>query len=285
MFDSPLRYPGGKGRLTQHVIDLMELNDLIGAHYVEPYAGGAGIAISLLYLEYADHIHLNDLDPSVHAFWRALLDHPEELVRLVRDTPVTVDEWRKQRALQFSKEPVDTLALGFSTFFLNRTSRSGIIRGGAIGGVNQGGEWKINARYKPDVLVKRIEKVASYASRISLYNLDAAVLIREILPTIPERALVYLDPPYYEKGSALYQSSYRHDDHERIAGQVADIRQKWIVSYDNVEPIRRFYAAYRQETFGLNYSAAKRYEGVEVMVYGPGLKRPGQIRPCRGEAA
>lgn len=285
MFESPLRYPGGKGRLTQHVIDLIEMNDLVGAPYVEPYAGGAGIAIALLYLEYSDHIHLNDLNPSVYSFWRSLVDHPEELLKLVRDTPLSVDEWRRQRAIQFSSVPVGGLELGFSTFFLNRTNRSGIIGAGVIGGVKQSGAWRLDARYNVADLSKRIEKIASYASRISLYNLDAADLIANVLPTLPERALVYLDPPYYVKGSKLYQNSYKHDDHEEIAQLVGGIRQRWIVSYDNVEPIRLFYAAHRQQTFGLRYSAQRRYEGVEVMVYGDDVKIPGEVRPSRGEAA
>lgn len=285
MFDSPLRYPGGKARLSQHVIDLLELNDLVGGHYVEPYAGGAGIALPLLYLEYVDHIHLNDLNPSVYSFWRSVLDEPEQLAKLIRDAPLTVDEWRKQRALQYSPAGASTLELGFSTFFLNRTSRSGIIRGGVIGGVNQDGKWKMDARYNADALAKRVEKIASYGSRITLYNRDASDLIHEVLPHLPKRALVYLDPPYYENGSTLYQNSYKHDDHEKISREVETIPQKWIVSYDNVEPIRRFYAAYRQQTFGLRYSAHKVYEGVEVMVYDNTLKIPGEIRPSRGIAA
>jgi DNA adenine methylase len=285
MFDSPLRYPGGKGRLTRHVINLIEMNGLVGGHYAEAYAGGAGIAISLLYLEYADHVHLNDLDPSVYAFWRSILDHTEEFTRLVRDTPLSVEEWRKQRALQFTKEPVETLKLGFSTFYLNRTSRSGIIRGGVIGGINQDGKWKMDARYNARALIQRIEKVASYASRMSLYNLDAADLITEVLPTLPDRSLVYLDPPYYEYGNRLYKASYKHNDHARIAGLVGGIRQKWVVSYDNVEPIRQLYSDYRQQAFGLRYTANRRYEGVEVMIYCHGLQVPDEVRPHRGFAA
>jgi DNA adenine methylase len=285
MFDSPLRYPGGKGRLTQHVIDVIEMNGLVGGHYAEAYAGGAGIAISLLYLEYADHVHLNDLDPSVYSFWRAILDHTEEFTRLVRDTPLTVEEWRKQRTLQFVKEPLGILELGFSTFYLNRTSRSGIIRGGVIGGINQTGKWKMDARYNANVLNQRIEKVASYGSRISLYNMDAADLIADVLPTIPALTLVYLDPPYYDHGSRLYKASYKHDDHARIASMVGTISQKWMVSYDNVEPVRELYASYRQQSFGLRYNANRRYDGVEVMVYCDSLKIPSEVRPHRGMAA
>lgn len=285
MFDTPLRYPGGKGRLTQHVIDVLEMNDLSGGHYIEPYAGGAGIAITLLYLEYADHIHLNDLDLAVFSFWRSVTNQTEDFLRLVRDTPLSVEEWRKQRARQYAKESASTLELGFSTFYMNRTSRSGILRGGVIGGINQTGKWKMDARFNRGELIRRIEKVASYSSRITVYNRDASDLIAEVLPTLPARSLIYLDPPYYHHGSRLYHASYKHDDHARIAGLVKDIGQRWIVSYDNVEPIRKLYADYRQQTFGLRWSAQRQYDGVEVMVYCDDLAIPDEVRPFRGMAA
>lgn len=284
MFDSPLRYPGGKGRLAQYVIELVEMNDLTGDHYIEPYAGGAGIAITLLYLEYVSHIHLNDLNRSVHAFWRSVLDEPEALCRLVRDTPISVDEWKRQRAVQRTPDP-DPLTLGFSTFFLNRTNRSGIITGGIIGGKDQAGLWKLDARFNRQELAKRIAKIASYAPRISLYNRDAADFIEGPLKKIPASALVYLDPPYYAKGRQLYQNQYVHADHARIAELVATIRHKWIVSYDNAEPIQQFYSAFRQQTFGLRYSAKDAYKGIEVMVFCDQLKTPGAVEPWRGIAA
>lgn len=284
-FNTPLRYPGGKGRLTQFVANIISLNGLTGGHYVEPYAGGAGIAISLLYLEYVSRVHLNDLNRSVHAFWASVLDNPEELCRLIKDTPVTMDEWRRQRAIQEAEAP-SQLDLGFSTFFLNRTNRSGIIRGGVIGGKEQDGNWKLDARYNKDDLIRRIQKIARFRSRIHLYNLDAADLIENVLPSIPQQALVYLDPPYYVKGKGLYESHYGHDDHARIAELVrTKIRQKWIVSYDDVQEIKEIYAGLRQETFGLHYSAGTRYKGSEVFVYCDGLKTPGDIVPSRGAAA
>lgn len=284
MFDSPLRYPGGKGRLTQFVADLIELNGLTGGHYVEPYAGGAGIAISLLYLEYVSQIHLNDLNPSVYAFWKAVRDDPDALCRLIETTPVTPDEWRRQRAVQTAVSP-DPLDLGFSTFFLNRTSRSGILTGGMIGGKEQAGDWKLDARYNRPELSRRIQKIASYAPRIKLYNENAADFIATTLAAVPTKALVYLDPPYYVKGSKLYQNHYGHEDHREISELVGGIKQSWIVSYDNAEPIRTFYGSYRQEVFGLNYSAQDNYQGAEVMVFCHGLKRPPQVLPFRGIAA
>lgn len=284
-FNSPLRYPGGKARLTQFVADLVETNGMTGCHYVEPYAGGAGIALSLLYLEYADHIHLNDLNRSVHAFWHSVLNEPENLVRLVRDTVPTIEEWNRQRHVQKS-DCASMLELGFSTFFLNRTNRSGIIQGGVIGGKDQAGKWKLNARYNVQDLVRRIEKIAGYSSRISLYNLDAADLIRDVIPTFPQNSLVYLDPPYYVKGKGLYEDHYKHEDHAAVASLVrSSIRQPWIVSYDNVQPIVTLYAGLRQTEFGIWYTAGKLYSGKEVMVFCDALKVPDVIEPSRGVAA
>lgn len=284
MFDSPLRYPGGKGRLAQYVIDLIEMNELTGGHYVETYAGGAGIAISLLYLEYASHVHLNDVDPAVHAFWKATIEQPEQMAKLVRDTPLTLEERLRQKAIY--RDPASsTLELGYATFFLNRTNRSGIIHGGVIGGNAQAGLYKIDARYNRTELVRRIEKVASYAPRISLYRKDAADFIRDDLTHVASKALVYLDPPYYANGHRLYRNTYKHDDHAKIALAVATIQQPWIVSYDNAPEINALYSKFRQQTFGLGYSANARYKGTEVMVFSERLKIPGEVEPFRGFAA
>ncbi|MGQ3018210.1 DNA adenine methylase [Phenylobacterium sp.] len=283
-FNTPLRYPGGKGRLSQFVADLIETNGMTGCHYVEPYAGGAGIALTLLYLEYADHIHLNDLNRSVYAFWYSVLNASDELCRMIRDTPVTMDEWRRQKAVQATDASL--IDLGFSTFFLNRTNRSGIIKGGVIGGKEQAGNWKLDARYNVADLTRRIEKIAGYSSRISLYNLDAVELIERVIPELPDASLVYLDPPYYVKGKGLYQDHYRHEDHAKIAELVmSKIRQPWIVSYDNVEQIRSLYVGRRQTEFGIPYSAGTTYAGSEVMVFCDDMQIPAVIEPFRGIAA
>ena len=175
--------------------------------------------------------------------------------------------------------------MGFATFYLNRTNRSGIIHGGVIGGNRQDGAYKIDARFNRAELARRIEKVASYAPRMSLYNKDAADFIGTDLKQVPQRALVYLDPPYYANGSRLYRNTYKHADHAKIAALVGSISHPWIVSYDNADAIRELYAPFRQQVFGLGYSANSVYEGKEVMVFGDRLKTPGDVQPWRGFAA
>ena len=265
---TPLRYPGGKAKLGQFIRLILNTNDLQDSEYIEPYAGGAGIGFELLMLEYAKHIHLNDLDKAVFSFWDAVLNHTDALCKMISDTPVVISQWHKQREIQRNPEGHTSLELGFSLFFLNRTNRSGILNGGVIGGLDQTGEWKIDARYNKKELTSRIKKIASYRDRISICNMDAAQFIRKKIARLPKQCLVYLDPPYYMKGNRLYRNHYKHEDHAKIAELIrSQIEQYWIVSYDNTPEINALYRGCRKATYGLNYSANKAYVGSEVMFF------------------
>lgn len=184
-----------------------------------------------------------------------------------------------------SLEEASYLELGFSTFFLNRTNRSGIINAGIIGGKDQTGEWKIDARYNKKDLISRIERIAAYGDRIALYNLDAGKLIKELQGKIPKKTLFYFDPPYYVKGKELYVNYYKHDDHADIAKKITSLNNyKWIVSYDNALPIKRLYKSYKQKTYSLNYSAAEASVGSEVMIFSKDLRVPRIINPTRSKS-
>lgn len=267
-FTSPLRYPGGKGKLTNFVRLLFEENNLIDGHYVEPFAGGASIALGLLFNEYVFKIYINDINKSIYAFWYSVLYNTEKLCRSIFDTSVNIDEWHKQKLIQLNPEEYSRLQLGFSTFFLNRTNRSGILKGGVIGGKKQDGKWKLDARYNKIDLIKRIEKIALYKNRINIYNLNASDFIKNILFTIPDNTLIYLDPPYYLKGQDLYENHYKPNDHVSLSELVANkIKQNWIVSYDNVPEICSLYSNFRQISYNLSYSAASRYKGSEILFF------------------
>lgn len=285
-FNTPLRYPGGKAKLTNFFKLVFEENDLLDGHYVEPYAGGAGIALALLYQSYVKTIHLNDLNPAVYAFWHSVLNNNEALCQLIYDTPVTMDEWNKHKQVMLNPEKHDKVALGFATFFLNRTNRSGILMGGVIGGKGQSGDWKLDVRFNKSDLINRIEKLALYRSRIKLYNLDSADLISNVLPRLPENTLVYLDPPYYVKGKGLYQNHYTHNDHKGIAKQVQkEIKLPWIVSYDCAPEIMEMYAKSRGIVYGFSYSAQEKYEGMEAMFFSKKLVIPEVANPSKFKAA
>ena len=247
----------------------------MGGQYVEPYAGGASIALELVIQEFAEHVHINDLDPAVWAFWSSVLDDSEALCRLIANTPVSMKTWLKQREVHKNKDSAPTLELGFATFFLNRTNRSGILNAGVIGGKNQDGNFKIDARYNKEELIERIQIIAEHRDRISLHNLDAIELLRTVVPDLPQNTLVYLDPPYYVKGGDLYEHHYQHEDHANVAAAAHQIQQHVMVSYDDVPQIRALYADLQFVSYSLSYCAQNRYRGTEAIFLGNTLECPG----------
>lgn len=270
-FSTPLRYPGGKAKFAPFVKDLMEVNNLSG-DYLEPFAGGAGVALDLLYNGYCKNIHINDFDLAVYNFWKSVTTNTEEFLRILYQTPVTMEEWHKQKTILDNPMNYSDIEHGFAAFFLNRTNRSGILKGGVIGGKNQDGHYKLDARFNKENLSKRIEKIGDFSNRIKVYNLDALDLLSKVDIMLPQDSLIYLDPPYYVKGQGLYRNFYIHEDHVQIRKALDRVRTKWIVSYDNCDEIKDIYAGYRQEDYELNYSAYYKMKGSEVMIYCDNLK-------------
>jgi DNA adenine methylase len=275
-YNSPLRYPGGKAALADFIKSVFRANDLCDGVYAEPYAGGASVALALLFGEYASHVYINDIDPGVYSFWSSVVKETEAICRLVRDTPASVSEWERQRRIYEAGNRSDRLAFGFSAFFLNRTNRSGIIEsGGVIGGKRQSSQWGIDARYNQRELAERIERIGRYRDRISVSGLDAMDFLEQARRFLPTRALLYLDPPYYEKGRRrLYANFYGPDDHAAIAESLKAVSWRWLVSYDQVTPIKRLYSGHRSSRYVLRYSAASSPSGSEVMFYSTDLVVP-----------
>lgn len=274
-FKTPLRYPGGKQRLSPFVQEILVANNING-HYVEPYAGGAGVAIELLLTKKVNHIHLNDSDFGIYAFWHSILNRTEEFCKLILTASMTVAEWRRRQAIVKQCIKTDILELGFSVFYLNRCNRSGVLSAGVIGGLNQMGNYKMDARFSRNKLIQRIEAIALFKDKITLTNFDAEVYIENYIPNLPADTLVYLDPPYYEKGSELYLNSYQKSDHARIAEKIQLINHKWMLSYDGVPDIINLYFQRRHFLYDLQYNAAKVYKGKEIYVFCDTLTLPTQ---------
>lgn len=257
----------------------LRLNGLERGHYAEPYAGGCGLALSLLYGGFVADIHINDIDPAIWSFWHCVLNDTDALVRLIETTPLTVQEWRRQRNVHQAMDLADPLALGFSAFFLNRTNRSGVIgSGGVIGGLDQTGNYLIDCRFNRDDLVRRVRRVSRYASCIHLTRLDALDFLKLCQAKLPANTLLFIDPPYFKKGPELYTNFYIPSDHARLARKVLVTSLPWIVTYDDVAEIRALYRDRRQYSFGINYSLNEKRLGTELLVVSKGLRVPRTAR-------
>ena len=267
-YKTPLRYPGGKQRLWTFVDEILSANDLVGSDYVEPFSGGAGVAMELLLRGRVRRVHLNDSCVAVFSFWRSILTEPERFCRAITRASLNIETWRRQRAIFRDRATADRFELGFAMFYLNRCNRSGILNGGIIGGLEQAGDWKMDARFSRNELISRIEAIAARKADIKIRNWDAERFISQYVPKLPEKTLVYCDPPYYRKADRLYPNHYKPKDHQRIAEVIQrNIPQHWIVSYDSCDEIRVFYEGRTMFQYFLQYNAAKAYKGSELFIF------------------
>lgn len=275
---TPLRYPGGKARFAPLIAEVIQRNGLDGGNYLEPYAGGAGVALVLLFDGVVEHVHINDADPAVAVFWRVATRSTRELIDLVANEPVTMDAWHHWRAVMLGEKNGSELERGFATLFMNRTNRSGILKGGVIGGKSQAGAYKVDERFMRDELCLRLERIGQHSDFINIYEEDAYELLLRCHQFLPQRSLVYLDPPYYVKGEGLYRNFYQHQDHLKIARLLGStrFRRPWVVSYDAAKEIKDMYAYARSMSYGLHYTAQRRYTGSEVMFFSQRLVAPPQ---------
>ncbi|MER7857946.1 DNA adenine methylase [Amycolatopsis japonica] len=266
---SPLRYPGGKGSLYSTLKSIVRANNLTAGTYVEPYAGGAGAALALLVTGQVRRIAINDLDPAVYAFWSALVSEPAKFSELVSKAQVTVKEWSRQKEIYLG-ESSDQMKLGFATFYLNRTNRSGVLNGGPIGGMDQTGNYKIDARFNKSALLERIRVIGLHSPRITVTNIDGLAVIRRYARR--SNTLIYADPPYFDKAGSLYLNSFKDADHANLAKCLNGLSEtKWVLTYDNVPQVRELYADRRSRLFSLNYSAHRVVKANEIMVYSDAL--------------
>ncbi|MGT2742483.1 DNA adenine methylase [Streptococcus plurextorum] len=271
---SPLRYPGGKSQVYDYVRELVVANN--ATTYIEPYMGGMGIALRLLLNKDVNKIMVNDYDKSIYAFWYSVLNYTDQLIEKIENTPVTIEEWKKQRNIQQNKNTCDNLLLlGFSTLFLNRTNRSGIIKAGVIGGLKQDGDYKLDCRFNKKKTIEKIKIIASMKNRIKLYNMDAEKFIRLNISRT-KNSFTFFDPPYYLKGPGLYTNFYNHENHLSLAKTIKKYmsNKKWILTYDISEEIFKMYNDFRNEKYYLNYSVTKPSKGIEYIFYSEQLNIP-----------
>lgn len=267
--DSPLRYPGGKAKLYRFIAPIID-NNLEGLNrtYIEPFAGGAGLALKLLYNDKVNKIVLNDKDSSIFAFWHACLNDADKLCDMVENCQIDIGTWDAQKEIYLNPENHTTLDVGFATFFLNRCNVSGVIRGGPIGGRDQCGVYPLDARFNKIELIRKIQNVNKNRERISVFNQDARSFMLETLPSLNlEDLILNIDPPYVKKGPMLYENSFSAPDHKALAEVIQSIPYKWITTYDECELIYSLFSDYRKEVITLNYSAGSTKHGKELMIY------------------
>ena len=278
---SPLRYPGGKAGLAPFLTDTLDLNDIRGVDYFEPYAGGAGAALALLADGVVRRISINDADFRIYSFWRTVLDESAWFVEKIMASKLNLPEWKEHRETCLSPIGRDIKDVGFAAFYMNRCNRSGVLNSGPIGGYEQAGEWRLDVRFTKPTLAERILEIAKLREQIDVSNLDAVVFLKEKLPSGNGRksAFVYLDPPYVVKGQRLYLNAYEPDDHGEISKYLA--QQKilpWVMSYDDAELVRCLYKNQQIALLPINYSLQEKRTTNELIIAPHRIRLPRTMR-------
>lgn len=274
---TPLRYPGGKTKFYTYVREIMSKNNLIGETYIEPFAGGSGLAIKLLLNGDVKRIVINDFDPAIYAFWYSILYHSEEFCKLIIRTPINIEEWKIQREVYLNQNTENLLELGFATFYLNRTNVSGIIKGGVIGGLNQNGKYKMDVRFNKQSLIHKIKTISDKREQIIVLNLDAKELLQPRELGRFYKAFINLDPPYVKKGEQLYKNSFLSTDHQELYNLVSNCGRKWIVTYDVCPFIANLYHNFRKSYLDVTYSIKDSKKAKEYIFFSDNLLLPQQI--------
>lgn len=269
---SPLRYPGGKTKLYGLVRSILMRNNLINQTYIEPFAGGAGLALALLLNNDVKKIVINDSDPAIYAFWYSILNNNEDICEFVRTVPLNMDEWHRQRNIYLNQANYERLDIAKAVFYLNRTNRSGVINGGVIGGQSQQGNYLIDARFNRNNLIERIQSIENVKSKIHLYNLDVLDFLDTHTLGKYRKVLINFDPPYVEKGSQLYQNYYTHQNHKVLKKYILKCKRKWILTYDDCELTRELYANNRCSLIDINYSVNTVRKTKELIVFSDSIE-------------
>lgn len=266
---SPLRYPGGKVILYDRIKRIIIDNELIGCTYIEPFSGGAGLALKLLINGDVEKIIINDIDYAVYSFWHNVLYENERFCLDIKNINVDINEWKKQKKIYELQSDFSMYEVGFATFFLNRTNRSGIIKGGPIGGKLQQGRYKIDCRFNKDNLIDKIKLIGNYKKNIRLFNYDVNDFIKKVINKQKKKKLfIYFDPPYINKGPGLYENHFHIEDHRKLSNNIkANLKpEDWIITYDDNKLVYELYDGLNIEKFKLNYYAGEKKVGNELMI-------------------
>ena len=281
-YASPLRYPGGKACLSQFLEDTIDINDLRGCSYFEPYAGGAGAALKLLYDGVVTQLFLNDLDYRVYAFWKSALERTDEFISLIGNTKLDIEEWRRQNEICQKPGNHKLIQIGFAAFYMNRCNRSGIITGaGPIGGYEQQGTWRMDVRYNREALSERIWVLGRHRRQIHISRADAIAFLRTRLPRGRRRreVFVYIDPPYVGNGQRLYLNAYVDRDHRALSKYLnAQSALSWLVSYDDAQLVRECYGDQRIRKVEIQYALQTKRAAQELLIVPNHLALPGYCR-------
>jgi len=254
-----LRYPGGKSRgpWSELIVETVKAQ-YDGGTFGELFFGGGAITFKLLKLGVLESILINEIDPSLARLWNAVIKTPCRLRSGVRAVKPSVDLFlrAKDRVLR-------GVGSGLEAMIVNRMSYGGRgVKANPQGGLKQDSEYKIDCRWKPEALCRNISTCSRLLNSVDIVGGKCHSEDYSIWLNSPH--LMYLDPPYWEKGEGLYLHSFDEEEHERLRRELGH-RINWILSYNNVPETQLMYNGYHRQTGTTNGNGGFK-EGSEMLI-------------------
>ncbi|OWW18436.1 DNA adenine methylase [Noviherbaspirillum denitrificans] len=263
---TPFRYPGSKSSFTKVIKDLIIYNGLEGKKLVEPYAGSAAVTLALLSEKVCSEAVISERDPLMYSFWKVAFEHPDKLIKKIKNVTVSLKTWHELQPLLKCEEPSeeDEVQLAFAALFFNRTNFSGVLHSGPIGGQKQSSAYSIDCRFNKEDLIDKIKRLSDLADRVEVRYGDALDVITEYKRRTT--SLFYVDPPYFIQGRKLYRHHYKLKDHVALSSSLKSAKFNWILSYDSHDVIKGLYADHNHVHKAFQYSTKAPKKEDELLI-------------------
>ena len=146
-----------------------------------------------------------------------------------------------------------------------------------IGGQEQRGAYKIDARYNSLNLINKIRNIAEKREQIVLLNQDAKELLQPQQLRRYYKTFINLDPPYVKKGAQLYKNAFTDVDHREVSQFISNWNRKWIVTYDICPLVAEIYRDFRSSYLDVTYSVRMSKKAQENIFFSNNLELPDTI--------
>ena len=232
---SPFRYPGGKTWLAPHVKTWLGNLKIKPALFVEPFAGGGIISLTVAYEDLSDQIIMVEIDEDVSSVWRTIFEGDAEwLVERIMAFNMTFEN--VQNCLNTCPNALKERA--FQTILRNRISHGGILAQGA--GVMKNGEngKGLASRWYPATLKSRIEQITKLKGRIKFIQGDGLEIINQYANET--NAVFFIDPPYTAGKKSAGRRLYTHFDldHPELFTLASTIQGDFLMTYENADEVK-----------------------------------------------
>lgn len=276
---SPLRYPGGKSRIWEHLAaqyTQAPLGELDAEIWFEPFAGGLGAGLKMLQESIIGELWFCEANRGLGALWGELVANPTALIDTVSSLPerMSLDVYQEALAVLAAPDSYPQLQVAVAALVVNRCSRSGMVTPttGPIGGKQQDGKYRVGDRWNLPRTISTLEKLAPLTRYMRFVGPDGISALAGLPNSgFAEEVFVFADPPYVGAGQRLYQHGLDESGHRALADALHDLDEThWVLAYDEAPLVRELYEGLHIQEYTLHHTANRSKSGAELLIYGPG---------------